>query len=98
MKLDPDKLDPDLAAALTRAKGKGEPTRKQRPPRARKAGRGGEHSIAGHSDLKGAAGIHMPCPPGDVMLRQVYDFLGRFVAYPSEHAHVAHTLWVVHAH
>src|SRR5215203_2356986 len=32
------------------------------------------------------------------MLSAVYKFLGRFVAYPSEHAHVAHALWIVHAH
>ena len=25
-------------------------------------------------------------------------FLGRFVAYPNEHADVAHTLWIAHAH
>ena len=35
---------------------------------------------------------------GQRMLREVYDFLGRFVAYPSEHARVAHALWIVHAH
>ena len=35
---------------------------------------------------------------GQVVLRKVYDFLGRFVVYPSEHAHVAHALWVLHAH
>lgn len=35
---------------------------------------------------------------GQRMLAAVYNFLGRFVAYPSEHAHVAHTLWCVHAH
>ena len=35
---------------------------------------------------------------GQRMLREVYDFIGRFVAYPSEHAHVAHALWIVHAH
>jgi len=29
---------------------------------------------------------------GVVMLNKVYDFLGRFVAYPSEHARVAHAL------
>lgn len=28
----------------------------------------------------------------------VHAFLGRFVAYPSEHAHVAHTLWIGHTH
>lgn len=32
------------------------------------------------------------------VLGLAYDFLGRFVSYPSEHAHVAHTLWIVHTH
>jgi hypothetical protein len=31
-----------------------------------------------------------------VLLDDVYDFVGRFVAYPSEAAHVAHTLWIAH--
>ena len=35
---------------------------------------------------------------GERMLHAVYAFTGRFVAYPSEHAHVAHALWIVHAH
>src|SRR2546423_1477229 len=35
---------------------------------------------------------------GAAMLNQVYAFLGRFVAYPSDHARVAHALWCVHAH
>lgn len=35
---------------------------------------------------------------GEKMLAAVYDFLGRFVAYPSEQAHVAHSLWIIHAH
>jgi hypothetical protein len=35
---------------------------------------------------------------GAVLLEQAYAFLGRFVAYPSEHARVAHTLWIAHAH
>lgn len=35
---------------------------------------------------------------GAEVLQEVYDFLGRFVAYPSDHAHAAHTLWVAHAH
>jgi len=29
---------------------------------------------------------------------QLHDFLGRFIAYPSEHARVAHTLWIAHTH
>ncbi len=32
------------------------------------------------------------------MLDEVHALLGRFVAYPSQHAHVAHTLWIGHAH
>ncbi|THJ24513.1 MAG: DUF3631 domain-containing protein [Nitrospira sp. CG24E] len=32
------------------------------------------------------------------ILDEVYDFLGRFVSYPSEAAHVAHTLWICHTH
>jgi len=32
------------------------------------------------------------------LLDDVHAFLGRFVAYPSDHAHVAHTLWAAHAH
>jgi hypothetical protein len=32
---------------------------------------------------------------GDI-IQEVYDFLGRFIIYPSEAAHVAHTLWVGH--
>jgi hypothetical protein len=32
------------------------------------------------------------------LLGEVYRFLGRFIAYPSDHARVAHTLWIAHAH
>lgn len=35
---------------------------------------------------------------GAAILDNVYAFLSRFVAYPSEHARVAHTLWVAHTH
>lgn len=35
---------------------------------------------------------------GAALLDNVYAFLGRFVAYPSEHARVAHTLWIAHTH
>src|SRR6476659_1738539 len=37
-------------------------------------------------------------PDGAKLLNDVHAFLGRFVAYPSEHAHVPHTLWIAHAH
>jgi Protein of unknown function (DUF3631) len=35
---------------------------------------------------------------GAGLLDDVHAFLGRFVSYPSEAAHVAHTLWIAHAH
>ena len=35
---------------------------------------------------------------GERVLGEVYAFLGRFVSYPSEHAHVAHALWCAHTH
>jgi 5S rRNA maturation endonuclease (ribonuclease M5) len=35
---------------------------------------------------------------GAALLADVYAFLGRYVVYPSQHARVAHTLWIAHAH
>jgi hypothetical protein len=35
---------------------------------------------------------------GQIMIEAVHQFLGRFVSYPSEQAHVAHALWIVHTH
>lgn len=32
------------------------------------------------------------------LFERVESFLGRFIIYPSEHAKVAHTLWIGHAH
>jgi len=32
------------------------------------------------------------------LFQKVEKFLGRFVCYPSEHAHVAHVLWIAHTH
>lgn len=37
-------------------------------------------------------------PDGAEVLRDVYDYLGRFVAYPSHEAKTAHVLWIGHAH
>jgi len=37
-------------------------------------------------------------PDGAAVLRDVYDYVGRFVAYPSHHAKVAHVMWIAHAH
>lgn len=35
---------------------------------------------------------------GAELLADVAEFLRRFVAYPSDHAHVAHALWIAHTH
>ncbi|MFK4530137.1 5S rRNA maturation endonuclease (ribonuclease M5) [Bradyrhizobium japonicum] len=35
---------------------------------------------------------------GAELLADLYKFLGRFVVYPSDHAQVAHALWIVHTH
>lgn len=33
-----------------------------------------------------------------MILDDVYDYLGRFIVYPNDHARVIHTLWIVHTH
>ncbi len=64
-----------------------------------------DHLAAGHwlKDFTSPNGQRPPPPPpppgdGRDLLDAVHAFLGRFVAYPSGHAHVAHTLWIAHAH
>jgi hypothetical protein len=42
--------------------------------------------------------IDVDARQGEKMIQSAYDFLGRFLSYPSEHAHVAHVLWCVHTH
>ena len=34
----------------------------------------------------------------NALLTETHAYLGRFIAYPNEHAHVAHTLWIAHTH
>ena len=36
--------------------------------------------------------------PGSDLLDEVERYLAQFVVFPSEHARVAHTLWVAHTH
>src|SRR5262245_13571424 len=35
---------------------------------------------------------------GAALLQRLHNFLRRFISYPSNHAHVAHTLWIAHCH
>ncbi len=37
-------------------------------------------------------------PPSERVLEDVFDFVGRFVCYPSKHAQIAHALWILHTH
>jgi hypothetical protein len=39
-----------------------------------------------------------PDADGAALLEDVHAFLARFVVYPSQEAHTAHTLWVAHTH
>lgn len=32
------------------------------------------------------------------ILDEIYTYVGQFIVYPSEHARVAHTLWIAHTH
>ncbi len=40
----------------------------------------------------------MPEPDGAELLDDIKAFLARFIAYPTEHAVIAHTLWIAHTH
>ncbi len=37
-------------------------------------------------------------PDAGYLFKQLQSFTGRFIAYPSAHAHVAHVLWIAHTH
>jgi Protein of unknown function (DUF3631) len=39
-----------------------------------------------------------PAADGAQLLNELCAFLGKFIAYPSDHAQVAHTLWIAHTH
>jgi Protein of unknown function (DUF3631) len=36
--------------------------------------------------------------PEHTILDDIYEFVGRFIAYPNDHARVVHTLWIAHTH
>ena len=64
-----------------------------------------DHLASGHSlaEFIHSGTGRQPPPPAELwngtrILDAVYAFLGRFVAYPSEAAHVAHALWCAHTH
>jgi hypothetical protein len=55
----------------------------------------GHASVAHVADSRGRGAT---ASAGHGVLDELHRFLGRFVAYPSPHARVAHTLWIAHAH
>jgi hypothetical protein len=54
--------------------------------------------VESHEVEQGSKPAADPSIDGAELLDRVYEFLGRFVVYPSKDAHAAHTLWVAHAH
>jgi hypothetical protein len=57
------------------------------------------HSGNGVSNAALDAGaLQSDARQGERMIAAAYNFLGRFVVYPSEAAQVAHALWIVHTH
>jgi hypothetical protein len=60
------------------------------------------HAKTGHvtsvTDVTSAMGGEETTLDGAAILEGVHAFLGQFVAYPSAHAQVAHTLWAAHVH
>ena len=40
--------------------------------------------------------LHVDRGQGAALLDSVHSFLSRFIVYPSDHAQVAHVLWVAH--
>ncbi|MFY9770242.1 MAG: DUF3631 domain-containing protein [Xanthobacteraceae bacterium] len=73
-----------LRAEIDRSYGKVE--RQQQQEQAQRDAEQGERVAAGKG-IDGAA-----------LLDEVYEFLGRFIAYPSKEARAAHTLWLCHTH
>ena len=70
-----------------------------------KRSRGRSHADGKPSRKPAATKSRVPPPvagtpreDGAALLDDVSAFLGRFVAYPSEHARTAHALWIAHAH
>jgi hypothetical protein len=55
-------------------------------------------SIAKKGKAAKPARIAVAVDDGAPLLEEVHAFVARFVAYPSEEAHIAHTLWIAHAH
>lgn len=57
------------------------------------------NDVAAHHGLRAVqAAVTTALTPEPGVLDELHSFLGRFVAYPSKHAHVAHALWIAHTH
>jgi hypothetical protein len=58
---------------------------------------GGESAERNNTEQTAQRSVSAP-EEGCEILDAVYAFIGRFVAYPSVAAHIAHTLWIAHTH
>src|SRR5829696_1055885 len=56
-------------------------------------GHGHEHDVTDVTDVTEPIGNE-----GSTLLADVEAFLKTYVAYPSDHSRVAHTLWIAHTH
>jgi hypothetical protein len=57
-----------------------------------------ENSAAHDNAVLDAQILALDASAGERMLESLFGFIRRFVSYPSEHAHLAHALWIIHAH
>lgn len=42
--------------------------------------------------------VNNPTLDGEALLNEIFEFTGRFIAYPSMNHRIAHILWIVHTH
>ena len=94
------KFKPEIAASLD-ARTVGGPRRRQEKTMNEKTAEQIAEEIL--AKAKGKPNGKTPPPhvergEGAVLLDDVSAFLKRFIAYPSEHAHIAHVLWIAHTH
>lgn len=57
-----------------------------------------EHEQADAAEVSALPRLQEAAISGSDVLDAVHAYLGRFVAYPCPHSHVAHALWIAHTH
>ena len=68
-------------------------------PEDEKVERGQLNAITDKVIAERNARMERAAPAGGAdLFDRIYAFLGRFIAYPSKYAQIAHLLWIVHTH